>query len=274
MAEQANWYDYPQYFDLVFRDENRFEVPFFQHAFQQFAIGSVRRVLEPGCGGGRLLVEMADLGYQPTGLDISQSALRYLQRRLRRRGLHAELALADMAAFELPDQVDAAFCTFNTFRHLLTEAAAMSHLHAVARAVRPGGIYILGFHIIPLDADPTCVERWRAKHGGTEVHVTLAVRQFDRRRRRETLRATLTAKRKQRGRQPKGTIRCQTEFDLRLYTAVQVGKLFAKIPQWQVAGIYDFDYDLDQPRQLDDELTDAVFILRRTQISCAQPDIR
>ncbi len=95
-----NWYDHPQYFDMVFRNETAAEVAFFDQAFRRFADLPVRRLLEPGCGSGRLVAEMAARGYQVTGLDLSQPMLDYLARRLKRRGLSAELVLGDMTEME------------------------------------------------------------------------------------------------------------------------------------------------------------------------------
>lgn len=80
-----NWYDHPQYFDMVFRNETAAEVAFFDQAFRRFADLPVRRLLEPGCGSGRLVAEMAARGYRVTGLDLSQAMLDYLARRLKRR---------------------------------------------------------------------------------------------------------------------------------------------------------------------------------------------
>lgn len=252
-----NWYDYPQYFDLVFRDETPAEIEFFAAVFERYADGPVRTLYEPGCGSGRLVVGMAARGYQVTGLDLNRPSLDYLRRKLRRRGLTAEVIEGDMVDYCSPVPVDAAFCTFNSFRHLTNPGDARRHLESVAASLRPGGLYILGFHIIPLDADEECTERWRAAHGGTTVSVTLKVIAFDRRRRQEQIRVSLLA------RSPRKTVRCRTEYPQRLYTASQVSELFASVPAFEVAGIYDFDYAIDEPRELDDDLTDAVFILRR-----------
>ncbi|MEX0824748.1 MAG: class I SAM-dependent methyltransferase [Pirellulaceae bacterium] len=257
----VDWYDYPQYFDLAFRDETALEIRFFEAAFAEHAQRPVRTVFEPGCGSGRLVVGMAAKGYQVTGLDLNQASLAYLRRKLRRRKLTAKLDHGDMTRFSLPKPVDAAFCTFNTFRHLLTEQQALAHLHAMSQAIQPGGLYILGFHIIPLDADEDCIERWKAKHAGTEVSITLAVIDFNRRIRREQMRATIKATRK--GREKQQVIRCQTEFPLRLYTADQVESMLAKVESFEIAEVYDFDYDIEFPRDLDDDLTDALFVLRR-----------
>ncbi|WP_235934747.1 class I SAM-dependent methyltransferase [Candidatus Laterigemmans baculatus] len=252
-----NWYDYPQYFDLVFRDETPAELDFFEAAFERFADGPVRTLYEPGCGSGRLVVGMAARGYQVTGLDLNRPSLDYLRRKLRRRKLAAEVVEGDMVDFQPPQPFDAAFCTFNSFRHLTAPGDAERHLESVAASLRPGGLYILGFHIIPLDADEECTERWRAAHGGTSVSVTLKVIEFDRSRRQEQIRVSLLA------RSGDKTVRCRTEYPQRLYTASQVAELFAAVPTLEVAGIFDFDYDIDQPRELDDDLTDALFVLRR-----------
>lgn len=255
--ELANWYDFPQYFDMVFRDETAAEVDFFLTAFERLARGGVRRVLEPGCGSGRLVTALASRGLAVTGVDLSGPSLNYLRRKLRRRGLSATLHQCDFTSLDLGQRFDAAYCTFNTFRHLTSEQAAASHLQSVAAHLRRGGLYILGFHIIPLDADEQCIERWQARHAGTTVNVTLRVADFDRRKRLERLHVVLTAK------TPSRTIRCRSEFPLRLYTAAQVLKTLASVPQFEIAGVYDFDYDFAAPRTVDDDLVDAVFVLRK-----------
>lgn len=255
----ATWYDHPQYFDMVFRDETAAEVEFFKKAFPRFATRKVRRVLEPGCGSGRLVAAMAAEGYQVTGLDLSQSMLDYLAKRLKRRGLTAELVCGDMTKMEFAKPFDAAFCTFNTFRHLVDEKDAVSHLRSVADHVLPGGVYILGFHLIPMDADEECTERWKASHGGTTVNVTLKVIDFCRKTRQEMLRVSVKAVKRS------GKVeRIRSEFPLRIYTPDQAKQILSKVKDvWEIAGIYDFDYDFDEQREFDDDLTDAVFVLRR-----------
>lgn len=254
-----NWYDHPQYFDMVFRNETAAEVAFFDQAFRRFADLPVRRLLEPGCGSGRLVAEMAARGYRVTGLDLSQAMLDYLARRLKRRGLNADLVLADMTEMKFTEKFDSAFCTFNTFRHLIDERDAVSHLRSVADHLHPGGIYLLGFHLIPMDADPECIERWKASHGGTNVSVTLRVIDFNRRTRQETLRVSIKAQKRS------GKIeRIRSEFPLRIYTPAQARQLLNKVDDvFEIRSIHDFDYDIDEPREFDNDLTDALFVLKR-----------
>ena len=171
----GDWYDHPEYYDLSLRDETPLEAAFIEAACRKYCDFPVRRLLEPACGSGRLVVEMAARGYHVTGLDLNEKALDFLRKRLRRRKLRAEVLRADMTDFTLPQPADAAFCLLNSFRHLLSEAAARSHLEAVARNLRPGGIYILGLHLLPPDADENSIERWRSSQGKTQISTDLRV---------------------------------------------------------------------------------------------------
>ena len=80
---------------------------------------------------------------------------------------------------------------------------------------------------------------------------------FDRRKRRETLRFSLVVT------NPKRRLRIVSEYPYRLYTATQFRRLLAKVPKLELCEVFDFWYEIDHPVPFDDELSDAVFVLRR-----------
>jgi len=254
---KASWYSHPQYYDLAFRSETGLEAGFIEAACRKYCPFRARRLFEPACGTGRLITELAARGYRMTGLDLSTEALGYLRRRLKRRGLRATLLHADMADFRLARPLDAAFCTFDSFRHLMTERDAQSHLECVARGLRPKGIYILGLHLLPPDASEECTERWAERHGRTRVAVTLRVLATDRRRRRETLRISVLVRSAGR------MLRLRDEFDLRMYTAAQMRRLLNRVSSLELCDVYDFWYEIGEPQKLDDRMSDTVFILQK-----------
>ncbi len=254
---RASWYDLPQYYDVAFRDETAREVRFLEGAFRRYAKGPVQKLLEPGCGTGRLVRALARKSYKLWAFDASQPALAYARRRLEKANLQAELFCADLTEFSLSNRVDAAFCTMNTFRHLITEQQARRHLLCVAQAVRPGGTYVLGLHLLPPDADETCIERWRARRGRLAVTYTLRVVASCRRRRREKLRISLLV------RTPRRLLRIQDEFFMRTYSARQMRNLLRSCVVWELCDVFDFWYELDKPLSLDDTLSDVVLVLRR-----------
>src|SRR5216684_2286550 len=149
----ANCYDYPQYYDVALPAYTKREADFIEAACRKYCPFDTRRFLEPACGTGRLIAGLAARGYQVTGFDLSQPAWSYMRRRLARCRLHAEIFEAEMSDFRLGRPVDAAYCTVNTFRHLLTEQAARSHLQCITRSLRQGGIYVLGLRVLPLGGD-------------------------------------------------------------------------------------------------------------------------
>jgi SAM-dependent methyltransferase len=253
----CSWYDHPGFYDIAFRSETRLEADFIEAACGEFCPFRARRILEPGCGTGRLVAEMAARGYRMTGFDLNQPSLDFLRRRLAQRQLRADVFEADMADFRLPKPVDAAVCTVNTFRLLLTEQAAQRHLECVAESLRPGGIYILGLHLLPMDASEECTERWTERQGRTQVTVTLRVLATDRRRRIERLRVSTLA------RVGKKELRLRDEFSFRMYTAAQFRRLLKSVPSFELCGVYDFWYEIDNPMPLNDDRTDTVFVLRK-----------
>jgi SAM-dependent methyltransferase len=256
----STWYDHPRFYDIAFRSETPLEADFVEAACRKYCPFPARQILEPACGTGRLLAELAGRGYQMTGFDLNRPSLDYLQRRLARRRLRADVFEADMADFRLPKPVDAAVCTVNTFRHLLGEQTARRHLECIAESLRPGGIYILGLHLLPMDASEEDTERWTERHGRTQVTVTLRVLSTDRRRRIERLRVSMLA------RVGKKEVRLRDEFSFRMYTAAQFRRLLKSVPSLELCDVYDFWYEIDYPMTFNDERTDTVFVLRKRDL--------
>jgi SAM-dependent methyltransferase len=253
---QANCYDYPQYYDIAFQPYTQREANFIEAACRKYC-PVARRFLEPACGTGRLVIGLAARGYEVTGFDLSQPALGYLRRRLSRRGLRAEIFEAELSDFRLGRPVDAAYCTANTFRHLMTEQTARSHLECIAGSLRPGGIYVLGFHFLPLNIN----ERWTQQRGQTNVTVTLCVRRIDLRRRVEYLRVSLLVRR------GSSQLRLQHDFQFRTYTARQFRRLLDSVPSLELCDVYDFRYDIEQPAAWNDAMGYRVFVLKRRLLS-------
>lgn len=252
----ASWFDYPQYYDVVFQGHTQQEADFIEAASRKYCSFEVRRFLEPACGSGRLVTEFAGRGYEVIGFDVSRPALSYLRRRLARRRLHAETFEANMSEFHLAQPVDAAYCTVGTFRHLLTEKAARRHLECIAASLRPGGIYILGFHVLPLNADEENVH-WTEWRGRTKVTVTVRVLGTDLRRRIQNLRVRLL------GRRASKELRLRHGFQLRTYTGGQFRRLVGSVPSLELCDVYDFRYDIEQPFAVNDETSYCLFVLGR-----------
>jgi SAM-dependent methyltransferase len=253
----ANWYDYPQYYDIAFQAYTQYEADFIEAACRKYCPFAARRLLEPACGSGRLITELTTRGYELIGFDISQRGLRYLRRRLARFRLYAEVFEAEMSDFQIGQPADAAYCVINTFRYLLTEQAARGHLECLACSLRPGGIYILGLHLLPLGGHKEDSDCWTQRRSKTEVTVTARLLRTDRRRRIEDVQLFLVA------RSGSKELRLQHAFQLRTYTAKQFRRLLNSVPSLELCDVYDFQYNIAQPFAPNNEMAYSVFVLRR-----------
>jgi SAM-dependent methyltransferase len=252
-----DWYDTPRYYDIVFDVDTEREADFLEAAFERFARCRARRVLEPACGSGRLAAEMARRGWSSTGFDLNESMLAYASRRLERAGLKATFFRADMSSFVARGSFGLAHCLVSTFKYLLDEASARSHLASIARALSPGGIYVLGFHLSDYENPGRVRERWVERRGGTTVVCNTQVWPPDRKLRTEDVRARLIVRTRAR------ELRSETRWRFRAYDEREVRRLFRSVPELEHVATYDFGYRIDAPRDWPDDQLDCVFVLRK-----------
>ncbi len=116
------------------------------------------RVLDAGCGTGRVAVRMGELGYECVGVDSDRSMLAVAEAsRAPVRWVLADLAELELSAPELVDGFDLVVCAGNVVPLLSagTESRAVARLAAV---LRPGALLVSGFGLdpahLPLDFAP------------------------------------------------------------------------------------------------------------------------
>jgi SAM-dependent methyltransferase len=107
------------------------------------------RVLDAGCGTGRVAVRLAELGYLVAGVDVDPSMLEEARRAA--PGLTwVEADLADLAAGDVPNlgEYDLVVAAGNVVPLVAagTEAAVVAEL---AAALCPGGLLVAGFGLTP-----------------------------------------------------------------------------------------------------------------------------
>ncbi len=251
-------YDHPAIYDLVFGSDWRAERDFLVDCFTRYATGRVKKLFEPACGTGRLIYRFAREGYQVSGLDLNAAAVEYCNDRLERHGYPRTAFVADMTDFTLRKPVDAAFNTINSIRHLPSDKHARNHLLAVARAVRPGGLYVVGLHLIAHGYLGDDHESWAARRGNLAATSTLWTFGLDRAKRVEQCRMEVNVF------SPTQQKRIVEVITFRTYTHRQWEKLLVN-SGWEIAATHDFSYNINQSYPVDDDSEDVVYVLRRTE---------
>ncbi len=256
---EGSIYDWPRFYDFIYGADWQAETRFLNNCLRRFARKRSRRwrLFEPACGTGRLLHRLAEQGHDVAGVDVNEHAVGFCNRRLEKAGFPGSVVQGDMCNFTLQRPCDAAFNTINSFRHLDSDNQATKHLRCMAAAIRSGGFYALGFHITPTHDDPDEEEYWTHRRGHLQINAGMWLLNRDIKHRMERFALVFDVY------MPTKQFRIRDEFSFRTYTAKQFDKLLRKVPEFEVAAVYDFAYDIDRPIVVDGDTQDAVFILKR-----------
>jgi SAM-dependent methyltransferase len=166
-----------EHYDIAFGWERTKEADFLEECVKRYAPALGRSLVDVACGTGTFLQEMARRGWRVAGLDSSAAMLELARRRVP----EAEALLeADMAAFTLQGTYDVATCWLDSITYLLRNEQFIEHFRCVAKALRPGGLYLvdLGFsawcdplwHDEPSNWKPHFDEGWSVSRGGVDVY--------------------------------------------------------------------------------------------------------
>jgi SAM-dependent methyltransferase len=135
------------------------------------------RILDAGCGTGRVAVRLSELGYQCVGLDADASMLAVAQASTAPvRWVLGDLADLSGVAAELGAGYDLAVAAGNVVP-LLSEGTERGVVRQLAALLRPRGLLVAGFGLdvahLPLDFAPVDLpsyDRWCADAGLVLVH--------------------------------------------------------------------------------------------------------
>lgn len=264
---EADWYHTPLYYDLIFDQDTALEADFIEAAWEKHGSGHKGkkqpplRILEPACGSGRLMGELAKRGHRVAGFDLNPSMLQAAKYRFQAINRSSLLKEASLESFSLSGKFDIAHCLLSSFKYILDEKGAVSHLRKIAGHLCEGGIYLLGIHLTDYERTTCEHERWTGSNDEISVICNTRTWPPDRKKRRERLRNRLRALHAGESKE-----RClETHWECRTYSADQFFRTLAKVPELSVVGLYDFNHDINSPnlasrRSLCD---DAVFVLRR-----------
>lgn len=113
--------------------------------YLNFAEASGGPLLELACGSGRLLLPLAEAGYEITGVDTSALMLERAKQMLEEADVisRSHLIQQDMRTLQLGQKFRLAFVALGSFAHVVTPKAQQQALAAIRAHLATGGTFIL-----------------------------------------------------------------------------------------------------------------------------------
>jgi SAM-dependent methyltransferase len=145
--------------------------------YEQLLHTGVRRVLELGCGTGRVAAALARSGIEVTGVDLSPAMLDAARERV--AGLPVRLVEADMRSLDLGERFDAVLVPLGGLQHLKTVDDLVAAMETISRHLEPEGIAAADVEAPHADdftpGPQPVVEHWTRERDGGLVTKWVAV---------------------------------------------------------------------------------------------------
>ncbi len=131
-------------YDTYVRTE--FDIPFWLDETKATA----GKVLELGCGTGRVSLPLLKAGVNLTCVDYSSGMLARLRKKMEERNLSCPVYCQDMAELDLPDQFDLTFIPFHSFSEIVDSQRQRCALQRIRMHLASRGKFICTLQNAPV----------------------------------------------------------------------------------------------------------------------------
>jgi 2-polyprenyl-3-methyl-5-hydroxy-6-metoxy-1,4-benzoquinol methylase len=136
------WFNSP-YYHLLYRHRDNEEAKIFLNNLQKaLHFLPTYHILDLACGRGRHSIYLNSLGFEVTGLDLSEANIRYASQYQNHR-LH--FAIHDMKEVYKPQAFDVVLNLFTSFGYFRNDEENQQVISSVYTMLKPGGIFVLDY---------------------------------------------------------------------------------------------------------------------------------
>ena len=134
--------DYAYYYNAFYRDKDYgAESRQVDTLLKRYGEG-IKKIINYGCGTGRHELELSDLGYQCTGIDMSSLMIEIAQKNAGEAGMDIDFSVEDIRTYDPEGTYDAVISLFHVMSYQNSNQDILAAFRAARRALEPGGIFL------------------------------------------------------------------------------------------------------------------------------------
>lgn len=138
----GEWFNSP-YYHILYKHRDQEDARFFiNNLVWYFRFSPHDKILDLACGKGRHSIYLNHLGYQVTGLDLSEQNIRAARQAQNDR---LQFEVHDMRRVYRPGHFDYILNLFTSFGYFSAEAENQQAICAAAKSLKPGGKLLIDF---------------------------------------------------------------------------------------------------------------------------------
>jgi SAM-dependent methyltransferase len=137
--------EYADAYDQLYRDKDYVEeCELVERLLRTYGDGSVRSLLDLGCGTGNHALPLAERGYAVVGVDRSNNMLQFARKKAASRQIdgNASFYEGDICSFQMERSFDASLMMFAVLGYQLENADVLAALRTARKHLRLGGLLI------------------------------------------------------------------------------------------------------------------------------------
>lgn len=134
--------DYAYYYNAFYQDKDyRTEAKQVDSLLKRYG-KDIHKIINYGCGTGKHDMEFSKLGYQCTGIDMSQLMIDIAQENARKESVNIDFSVADIRTYEPEKKYDAVVSLFHVMSYQNSNEDALSAFISARQALNKDGLFL------------------------------------------------------------------------------------------------------------------------------------
>jgi SAM-dependent methyltransferase len=134
--------DYAYYYNAFYKDKDyQSEAAQVDSLLKKYG-NNIHEIINFGCGTGRHDIELAKMGYQCTGIDLSPLMIEIAQKNVKNSGSNIEFSVADIRDYKTTCKYDAVISLFHVMSYQNTNQDILSAFRSARNVLNKDGIFL------------------------------------------------------------------------------------------------------------------------------------